>query len=187
MNDTNRILNFLSPVYFGFDPEVHGSYAYGIEKLSDVLEDFKKNAESHWEETETLYRQAQGEPNYPAYMALEDEGKFVIFTSRCQDTGDLVGHLAFYVYESMHTIKRMEAREDAFFVAKDHRGGRLAVRLYDYAEKCLRKMGVHQMTMSSKEPAGGPSLDKFLRRKGYNPVAVGYFKFLTEEKSDGNV
>lgn len=179
-----NVVNLNNPTYFAFDPEVYNGYLFGVEKLEDMLAEFRKNAESHWDETEVLYRQAQGNPNYAAYIQLEKEGKFATFTIRHQETMALVGHICFYIYESMHTVGVMEAREDAFFINKDHRGGRLAHKIYDYAENCFPSMGVKQVTMSCKAPAGGPDLDKFLRRKGFNPVATAYFKSL-EENDDG--
>lgn len=182
----SNVVTISSPIYYAFDPETHGNYILGIEKLSKMLPELRKNADAHWEETETLYRQAFGDPNYRAYMQLEDEGKFAVFTAREKDSLDMVGHIAFYVYESMHTVGVMEAREDAFFIQKEHRGGRLALRLYDYAEQVFKQMGVSQISMSCKAPAGGPDLDKFLRRKGFKPVATSYFKPL-EVDSDGNV
>lgn len=170
------------PVYVAFPTKTLGSYTIGIEKMSNTLERTRELIAEHWGETEALYRQLHGDPNFLIYMALEQEGKFVMFTARHNETNDLIGHLMYYVYESTHTMGIMEAREDTFFVSKDHRGGRLASGMVDYAEQCFRKMRVHQMTMSCKSPAGGPNLDKFLKRKGYNPVAIAYFKPLVGEE-----
>lgn len=172
--------------YYAFPTVGYNGYTFGVEKICDMLAEGRKNVEAHWAETETLYRQATSNPNYNIYMQLEAEGKFATFTVRNKETTELVGHIGFYIYESMHSMGVMEAREDAFFLAKEHRGGRLALKLYDYAEDCVKQMGVHQISMSCKAPAGGPDLDKFLRRKGFAPVATSYFKSL-EENNDGNV
>lgn len=180
------VININNPIYFAFATEAYNGYTFGIEKISDMLAEFRANVDLHWDETEALYRQAVGNPNYKAYMQLERDGKFAVFTIRHQETGALVGQLAFYIYESMHNVGIIEAREDEFFIRKEHRGGRLAHKIYDYAEKCCKQMGVTQISMSCKAPAGGPDLDKFLRRKGFNPAAISYFKFL-EETNDGHV
>lgn len=166
------------PTYCAWPVEAVGRYAIGVEKLPVILADIKRLTDEHWAETEILYRQLLGKPNFPAYIALEADGKFVTFTARDLTTGEMVGYLMYYIYENMHSMGVMEAREDAFFINKLHRGSKLANAAVSYAEKCFRSINVDQITMSSKAPAGGPDLDKFYKRKGYKPVAIAYYKSL---------
>lgn len=170
------VTKFKQPTYYAWPIKQLDKYAIGVEKIADTLVDIKRLTAEHWSETEVLYRQLLGNPNYPAYMALENDGKFAVFTVRSLSAGEMVGYLMYYIYENMHSLGVLEAREDAFFITKDHRGSRLASEVVDYAEECFMNMGVHQITMSSKAPAGGPDLDGFYKRKGYKPVAVAYFK-----------
>lgn len=172
------------PVYCAWPAKTVGDYVVGVEKLPAILTDIKRLTGEHWEETEVLYRQLLGKPNYPAYIGLEAEGKFAVFTARSLTTGEMVGYLMYYIYENMHSMGVMEAREDAFFITKLHRGGKLASAIVDYAEEGFRSMSVHQISMSSKAPAGGPDLDKFYKRKGYKPVAVAYYKSLIASEED---
>lgn len=173
-----NIVSIDGPTYYAFEPEQYNEYTFGVEKLKYILPAIKRNIEKHWQETEVLYRQKNSDPNYASYMALEDEGKVVFYTVRHNVNKELVGHIVFYIYESMHSIGVMEAREDAFFLQKAHRGGKLASKLYDYAESTFKELGVSQISMTSKAPAGGPNIDTFLRRKGFKPVATSYFKTL---------
>ena len=168
-----------NPKYVGFEPEDHGEFFIGIEKIANIVEEIKVLHKAHWEETEG-YKQGEADPNYLAYIALEEKGQFALFTVRSKKTTDLVGYLKYFVFESIHQTGRMEAREDAIYIAKEARKGGLATHLLKYAIEVFKKMGVHQVGMSSKAPCGGPDLGKLLRRQGFAPVAIFYYKDITD-------
>jgi GNAT superfamily N-acetyltransferase len=68
------------------------------------------------------------------------------------------------------------ATDVGLYVQPAHRRRGTAIKLMEYAEKCLKILGVNFITHGHKGPAGGPDLDKFFRRRGYKPYAVEYMK-----------
>lgn len=162
--------------YYAFEPVWYRGYAIGLERIAEMGEDIKPLHRAHFGETEVLYIEGECDPDYVRYIESEKANQFVVFTVR--KSGQMVGYLQYYVFRHMHTQDFYIAREDAFFLLKEHRGGGLAAKLLSYAENGLKELGCKYAGMSSKAPAGGPDIGKFLERKGYKPVATYYSKIL---------
>lgn len=171
-----EIFKLHEPVYYGFQPYQYKEYYIGMEKLENTITELRKLHEAHYEETETLYKERQLNPDYDAYINLEHQGKFVLFTIRNTRDGMLVGDLMYYLGPSTHTKGVLLAKEDAFFISKEHRGGQLAKKFLQYSESCLLQLNVGQIGMTDKSPCGGKSLEKLLKPLGYTPVALQYVK-----------
>jgi len=170
----------VQPSYHGFDPDITEKYAIGLEKVAQMEDELRELHAEHYAETETLYLDAEFDPDYARYKNSEAAGQFVVFTVRDISNWhrDMVGYLQYYVFRDMHSKGMYTAREDAFFLTKDHRGGGLAPKLLSYAEHCLKQLGCRYVGMSSKAPVGGPDIGNFLERNGYRPVALYYSKQL---------
>lgn len=164
-----------SPQYYGFQQKVVGKYILGVERLSEVVEEIKANFEAHWDETEVNYLTRPMDPDYAMVMDYENRGKYVLFTIRNKEL-ELIGHLMYYLGHSTHHKGMLQAKEDAFFIQKDHRGGALASALLSYAEKCLVRLGVKLIGMTDKSPCGGKSLKSLMEHSGYITTAVVYVK-----------
>ena len=130
----------------------------------------------HYEETETKYLDHDYNPNYPSYMDMEKDGRFVCFT--CRIGLKMVGYLQYYVFRDQHSQQVLQAREDAFFLHPLVRGQKIAPKFLAYAEDALRALGCHYVGMTSKAPIGAPDIGPFLEGRGYEPVAVYYAKKL---------
>ncbi len=159
-----------------FPPVEFGEYIIGVEKIKEILPEVEKLHKEHWAETEVLYLQRLMNPDYENYVALEDNEQFILFTVRRDKK--LVGDLMYYMGKCNHTRGAKLAKEDAFFISKPYRGSGLAKKYLDYAEYCLRQLGVNQIGMSDKSPCGGKHLGKLLEPMGYKPVALFYIKDL---------
>lgn len=162
--------------YYAMDPLYRGGYAFGIEKAEHVLGELIPLHKLHWEDTERRYFDEDMNPDYERYIAAERDSKLVMFTIRDIDTA-LVGHVAFVLGPHHNAKHVLLASEQVLFIHPDHRG-RCVIRLLDYAEGCLRRLGVQYVTLNDKSPSGGASLAKLVGRRGYKPFAVAYMKKL---------
>lgn len=165
--------------YIGLPPFIDGDLAIGVERIEDIVNEVRVLHEQHYHETETLYLDTPFNPDYDRYIALERDKQFVLFTIR--SGVELVGYLQYYVFRDLHTSNVYQAREDALFVTKQHRGRGIAPRLLAYAESFLYQLGCRYVGMSSKGPVGGPDIGPFLERNGYRPVATFYSKDLENQ------
>lgn len=168
------------PIYCAFPPIIKGEVAIGIEKISNISEEIRPLHAQHYQETETLYLDDPFDPDYERYAQQEELGQYVQFTVRID--WKLVAYLQYYVYRDLHTQGVYQAREDAIFVTKEHRGKGIAPMILAYAEHVLPELGCTYVGMSSKGPAGGPDIGPFLEKNGYRPVATFFVKKL--EKKD---
>lgn len=162
--------------YIGFPPFSDEGYTIGIERVADVQDEIRPLHAQHYAETEALYLDTPFKPDYDRLIALEKEAQFVQFTVRYGL--ELVGYLQYYVFRDLHTSDMYTAREDAFFLTKQHRGHGMAPKILSYAESCLYQLGCRYVGMSSKAPIGGPDIGPFLEKRGYRPVALFYMKDL---------
>lgn len=163
--------------YYAFSPKTHNKYVIGHEKQHEIVPDIEPLYQAHYEETEKVYLpDAEFQPNFPSYEALENEGAFVLFTVRKHST--LVGYLQYHVYRDMHAQSALTAREDAFFLLSEHRQGGIGKETLRFAEHCLRQLGCTYVGMTDKSPVGGAPIGGFLEGEDYRLVANYYVKVL---------
>lgn len=155
-----------------FTPAVAGAFTIQAERFADVLPELHPLHEAHWTETEKHRAGLTLKPDYDAMAADERGGRLLQFTVRTG--GRLVGHVRLYVMPSRHSDNLL-ACEDTLYIAPDHRGGILGLRLLRYAEDCLRRIGVREIQADSKLLNRADSL---MRRMGYAPVALQFHKLL---------
>ena len=161
--------------YFGFPPLGTNKYVIGLESISNIVDEIRHVHQAHWDETEVLYLDRPMNPDYDLFMAKEAERQFVLFTVR-DTNGELIGDLGYFLGLSTHHEGMLQAKEDFFFINKQHRKSGIATQLLQYAETQLKELGVKLIGMSDKSPCGGKSLEPFLTREGYKKVAIAYVK-----------
>ncbi len=162
----------ISPKQFAGELRPDG-YRFAVESFREVLAELHPLHEAHFAETER-YRAHQGlKPDYLAMELDERAGRLLQFTLRTA-VGALVGNARMYLGTSRHTGAKF-AQEDTFFVLSQHRKGLLAVRFWQYAERCLAALGVQEVRTDSKVSTGVGRLNEYL---GYAPVSTQYVKTL---------
>lgn len=111
------------------------------------------------------------QPDMGRLLALQRSGASVIFVA--YKDGNLVASLWLYPSTSVDT-GRYTVSDDLFYIEPEHRGGFLAVRLWQYAEKAMFKMGAREATFHSRMDNGAERLAQFM---GYRPTATRVHKF----------
>lgn len=164
------------PRYYFKPPYIEGQVVIGLEHIADMEDEIRVLHEAHFNETETEYLDADFEPDYAQYKALENDGRFVCFTVRIG--GQMVAYLQYYIFRDLHTQQIQNAREDAFFVHALARSKKVGGNLLAYAEGALTQLGCRYIGMTSKAPIGAPDIGPFLEKRNYRPVAIYYTKKL---------
>lgn len=153
--------------------ESSGSYEFAMEPMTDALiAELTPLHRAHWEETEA-YRHGQPfDPAYKVFQALNQMGRFVVFTVR--HDGMLVGNAMLHLFESTHT-RQLEAKEDTLFILREHRLPRLAPNFIAYCERCVTAIGAKALTVTAKI---GTRSERLFPKIGYRQVAIEYHKTL---------
>lgn len=144
---------------------------FAVESLHNCWDEIMALASAHWQETEA-YRHGQPfAPSFKRYTQYEDMGCLMQVTGR--SNGEMVAYATLYITESMHSQVKL-CVEDTFFIAKTHRKGLNAVKLYKFVEKECEKRGVSEIIFTSKSHA----VDKILEYLDFQRVAAQYSKQL---------
>lgn len=144
---------------------------FSVEPLRDCWDEVITLAKQHWSETE-IYQHFPMNPNKERYIHFNDIGYHVQFMAR--KDGKAVGYLGAYVSESMHTQVKI-ATEDNWYLDPSARGGRTAMRFYNYVEKSLKADGVREIIMHSKF---ANSSERLMKHLGFKPVGTLCVKVL---------
>ena len=152
-----------------------GRLTFRAERFADVLPELHELHKTHWLETEKHRHGLAMNPDYDAMADQERAGQMLQFTAR--DCDSLVGNLRLYIRTSMHT-QTLYAVEDTLYLRPEYRAGRNALRFMQYAEACLRAIGVREIRADTKNTAPAGAL--LMKHMGYQPVATQYVKFLED-------
>jgi GNAT superfamily N-acetyltransferase len=149
-------------------------YVIQHEYLEDVLEEIKPVHQAHWAETEGYRHGIALDPDYEYMINAERTGRFMLFTVR--NNGQLVGNCMMYLTQSTHTRKWV-AEEDTIFIDKDHRKGRVGIKLIQYVERVLADLSVTEIRVTVKTVN---RVGDLLQALGYQHTANQLIKVLGE-------
>jgi len=148
------------------------------ELLCEVVEEVQPLLHEHWTELTKNKDIAILDPMWQEYAALEQMGRFVIYTAR--DDGALVGYAAYFIQKHIHYAGMTTGTNDVLFLRKDARRGTTGLRLLDYCEAQLKTLGVQKLTYHIKFSMDWRCL---LHRRGYADEEVMCAKVLCENAS----
>ena len=149
-------------------------YTVQHEYLEEVLAEIKPVHRAHWEETEGYRHDIALDPDYDYMVNAERTGRFMLFTVRTN--GRLVGNCMMYLTQSTHT-KKWVAEEDTIFIDKEHRKGRIGIKLIQYVERNLAALGVTEIRVTVKTVN---RVGDLLQALGYQHTANQLIKVLGE-------
>lgn len=180
MDVAKRIINSLFPNRTippdSFGVFEYGAYAIQCEAFADVLDELSVLHEMHFAETERYRAGVQIKPDLSYMAEKERAGQMLQFTARVKATGELVGNMRVYLYRDLHADV-LTAKEDTFFIVPTHRGGFLAVRLWQFVERAVLSVGVREIRFTSKLSNGADRMAKYLK---YQPVGLEFVKVFND-------
>lgn len=156
-----------------FLPSAWQGYSLQAERISGNEAELRPLHDAYHRDTRVL----ETDPDYDfaRLREAEREGKVAMFTART-GTGELVGIMRIRVWRALED-RRLQACDDMFYVAPAHRGGMLAVRLWQFAERTMFDFGVREVTFDSLSINGAEKMARFL---GYSQVAIKFHKVAQE-------
>ena len=168
---TQESVRRLDPEYPAFE---YVDYTIQHEFLENVLDEIKPVHRAHWEETEGYRHGIALDPDYDYMVNAERTGRFMLFTVRTNK--QLVGNCMMYLTQSTHTRKWI-AEEDTIFIDKEHRKGRIGIKLIQYVERVLATLGVTEIRVTVKTVN---RVGDLLQALGYQHTANQLIKVLGE-------
>jgi len=157
------------PAQFGL--KVYGDYTFQAERFAAALPELHPLHERHYLETEKHRAGLALNPDYDGVLERERGGGVIQFTARTS-AGELVGNMRVVIGVSVHT-QTLFCEEDTFYVVPEHRGGFMAVRLWQFVENAVRSIGVREVRFNSKLANRADQMARYLK---YQPVAQLFVK-----------
>ena len=158
-----------------FGVATYKGYTFQVERLVTVLPELHPFHQAHYAETELYRASIPMMPNYDGMKEREQAGQLIQFTARSVN-GELAGHMRVYISPSQHT-DTLIATEDSFYFTPAHRGGFLAVRLWQFVERSVIAIGVREIYFSSKLVNKADAMARYLK---YTPIATRFAKVIDE-------
>lgn len=156
-------------------------YTIQAERFREVLPELDALHAAHWAETERHRISVPMNPDTDYMADREHAGGLIQFTAR-DDAGRLVGNMRVYISRDMHA-QQLVCTEDTLYLLPEHRGGFLAVRLWQFVEKAVVSLGVREVRFSSKLANKAHRLATYLK---YRPVGTEFVKVFDEAGNPAN-
>jgi GNAT superfamily N-acetyltransferase len=135
---------------------------YQTEDPAEFIEALKGVLPEHYDEL-CVTKDFPLMPVYEAYGRLHVAGMLRCITVR--DDNELIGYALFIVHPHLHYKSCITAFEDIYFLKKEHRKGRVGIRLFQFVEDVLKKEGVHRIIMHTKIHMDNTRLFEYLGYK----------------------
>lgn len=148
---------------------------YQSEDPSEFIEALKGILPAHYEEL-CPCKDFPLAPDYEAFGQLYVAGMLRCITVR--EDNELIGYAIFIVQPHLHYKTCLTAFEDIYFLKKEHRKGRVGLRLLQFAEDVLKKEGVNRVIMHTKVFLDNSRLFEYL---GYTFTDKLFSKVLNTE------
>jgi len=135
---------------------------YQTEDPAEFIEALKGVLPEHYDEL-CVTKDFPLMPDYEAYGRLHVAGMLRCITVR--EDNELIGYALFIVHPHLHFKSCITAFEDIYFLKKEHRKGRVGIRLFQFVEDVLKKEGVHRIIMHTKIHMDNTRLFEYLGYK----------------------
>lgn len=109
-----------------------------LEKWADALPELIPLFVEHWSEVETHEDEETLNPNWSAYLELDEAGVYVLCTARIE--GEIVGYIGDVVHENIH-YQTLHAINDFMYVKPEYRKSDVFPKMLRFVEQHEYKMG----------------------------------------------
>jgi L-amino acid N-acyltransferase YncA len=146
---------------------------YQTEPWSSFKAEARELFQRHWREVALNHAEVPLDIDYARYDALEAAGGLHVLTAR--RGGLLIGYQVTIVSPHLHYRSTLHGITDVYWIAPECRHGVTAMRLFQAAERELKKLGVRKLFTATKLHLDqGPLFE----RLGYRPVERLYAKLI---------
>ena len=110
-------------------------------------EEFMRVLPAHYDEL-CITKQFPFDPDWDAYDRMAQAGMLRTITVR--NDAELIGYIVFYIQPHLHYKSCLTAYEDVYYVKPEYRKGRIGIKMFQYAEMALKRIGVNRIIVHTK-------------------------------------
>ncbi len=158
------------------------STTFQEEKLADIKDEIQGMLVRHWEEIALNKEVVPLDPDWDMYSKIDEIGMLSITTGR--KDGKIIGYWAYFIVPNFHYKSLRIAECDAFYVDKEYRKGRFAIKLLAESEKNVIARGVNKIINKTKEHfknQNGADASSLFKYAGYTKIENIHAKLIKED------
>ena len=118
------------------------------ENFVECIPELKNYVQLHWEELGVTKDHVPVSMDWDRYAETEHAGKLHTVTVR--KDGKLIGYHVAFIGTHFHYKDTLHAHIDLYFIHPEYRVGRTGLRMFQFVEKCWKRMGVVRVVTSCK-------------------------------------
>jgi GNAT superfamily N-acetyltransferase len=150
--------------------------SYNVERLTEeLLEELQPLLEAHWEEIAMHKDKIVFDPDYEAYLAMQENE--AVQSVIVRDDGKIIGYYISFIYTHPHYKNNKFSQNDVLYVDPSKRGGTVAYRMLKFAEKELKALGISVMTLHMKTAY---PFERLCESVGMSEIEKIYSKYIGE-------
>jgi GNAT superfamily N-acetyltransferase len=127
--------------------------------LIDIFDEIKLIIGMHYDEL-CVTKEFPLDPDWDHYEKLTNAG--LIRTITVRNEKELIGYMVFFVRPHNHYKTCKTAFEDLYFVKPEYRKGRVGIKMFQYAEEALKRIGVNRIVVHTKIHSDNSRLLEYL-------------------------
>jgi GNAT superfamily N-acetyltransferase len=135
-------------------------------------EEFMRVLPAHYDEL-CVTKEFPFDPDWDAYDRMATAGMLRTITVR--NDGELIGYIAFFIQPQLHYKSCKMAYEDVYYLKPEYRKGRIGIKMFQYAEQALKRIGVNRINVHTKVHLDNTRLLEYL---GYSFIDKVFTKVI---------
>lgn len=149
------------------------SITYSVEHWTEIESEFLPFIEPHWRELGLDHIDVPVSLDFPKYRKLDQDGFLHVVCTR--DEGVLIGYHISVIDTFLHYSTTKHMAVDLYFLKPEYRKSKIGLEMFQFAERCAKKLGVVKIVNGSKIHLHHEQLFKGL---GYKSTDIIYSKII---------
>lgn len=148
---------------------------FQVEPWSEFKAEAAKLWPKHWEEVAINKDKIKLNVDFRQFDALDSVGQLIVIAAR--EDGEIIGYWVGFIRPHLHYADSLTAYTDVYFVDPAYRKPRVALRLFQFVEKELKRRGAQKIFTATKLHLDHSKLFKAL---GYTETERLFTKMLED-------
>lgn len=148
---------------------------FAVEKLVPAFDEIEALIVEHYREIALFKDKVPLVPKWDTYRQIEEAGKIHFCTARDKESGGLIGYYISIVDTHLHYGETLHAMLDIYFIKPEYRRGTTGIRLFQFMEEEMKKLGVQVIYTGVKL---SNDISAVWERLGYQPVETKHAKYI---------
>lgn len=149
--------------------------SYALESMIAIKDELEPFIIPHWEELGLDHQDVPVALDWSRYTYLDEQSKLHCVTVR--KDGVLIGYHITVLATMLHYKDTLHGVVDLYYIKPEHRKGRTGLRMFQFAERSLKHLGVTKLITATKLHLDHGRMFEFL---GMKPTEMTYTKILKE-------